>query len=111
MDLDTRERRRSQRFPLTLPLQILRVSQDEAALEGRTRNLSSKGAYFVVRGDIESGAAIEFLVTLQQGLAPAGHVRLRCRGHVLRLEKLAGKNRLGVAATIDRYDFVREMLN
>ena len=96
---------------MTLPLQTVPAGRDEAALEGRTRNLSSKGAYFVVSGGIESGAAIEFLVTLQQGLAPAGHVRLRCRGRVLRLEKLAGKSRLGVAATIDRYEFVREMLN
>ncbi len=96
---------------MALPLHIVRASRDEAALEGRTRNLSSKGAYFVVRGDIESGAAIEFLVTLQQGLSETGHIRLRCRGRVLRLDKLAGKKRLGVAATIERYDFVREMLN
>ena len=96
---------------MALPLQIVRASRDEAALDGRTRNLSSKGAYFVVKGAIAAGSAIEFLVTLQQGLSSAGHVRLRCRGRVLRLEKLAGKNRLGIAATIDRYDFVREILN
>ena len=111
MDAETRERRRSQRYPMTLPLQIVRVSQDQADLEGRTRNLSAKGAYFVVSESLERGTAIEFLVTLQQELATAGRVRLHCRGHVVRLDKLDGKDRLGVAATIDRYEFVRQVVN
>ena len=55
MDADTRERRRSHRYPMTLPLQIVRVSQDQADLEGRTRNLSAKGAYFVVSEGLERG--------------------------------------------------------
>ena len=111
MDAETRERRRSQRYPMTLPLRIVRASPRQTYLEGRTRNLSAKGAYFVVSEGFERGTAIEFLVTLQQGLATAGQVGLHCRGHVMRLDKLDGKNRLGVAATIDRYEFVRKAVN
>ena len=107
MDAETRERRRSQRYPMTLQLRIVRVRRDEADLEGRTRNLSSKGAYFVVSGVLERGAAIEFFVTLQQEVGPVSAIRLHCRGHVLRLDQLDQKNRQGVAATIDRYQFVQ----
>ena len=103
---ETRERRRAQRYPMTLPLGVVRISRDDADLAGRTRNLSSKGAYFVVTGHLEHGMAIEFFVTLQQGLGSTGDIRLRCRGHVLRLEKLDQRDRLGVAATIDHYQFV-----
>ena len=90
---------------------MVRVRRDKVQLRGRTRNLSAKGAYFVVDGPVEPGAAIEFLVTLQEGIGQDQAVKLRCRGHVIRLDgQVASKNQTGVAATIDRYQFVRDGL-
>jgi hypothetical protein len=92
----------------------VRLSQEEVDLEGRTRDLSSAGAYFVVTGPVEPGSPIEFFVTLQDNgteIPQDAKVRLHCRGHVMRLDKLEGSERLGVAATIDRYQFVRDSLN
>ena len=89
----------------------MRAEQDDVELPGRTRNLSSKGAFFVVAGAVEPGAAIEFFVTLQDDADEKQETYLRCRGHVIRLEKMIAKDQLGVAATIDRYEFMRTASN
>jgi hypothetical protein len=40
----------------------------------------------------------------------AGPVRLLCKGKVIRLER-QDESSVGVAATIERYEFVRETMN
>jgi len=109
---ENKDRRRSHRYLLTLGCDVIRIRRDEVQLRGRTRNLSAKGAYFVMDGSVEPGAPIEFLVTLQEGVGKEQGVKLRCRGHVIRLDdQVASRNQVGVAATIDRYQFVRDNLN
>jgi hypothetical protein len=105
------ERRKSQRFDLTLPIHVVRLSEKSVSLVGRTRDVSSGGAYFVVSAPLDMGAPIEFFVTLQGGVSSASKVRLRCLGRITRSEALGEEGHLGVAATIDRYQFVREALN
>jgi hypothetical protein len=105
------ERRKSQRFDLTLPIHIVRLREQDVNLVGRTRDVSSTGAYFVVSADFDEGTPIEFLVTLQGGVSSISRVMLRCLGRVTRAEKLPDDGHLGVAATIDRYQFVRESFN
>ena len=108
---ESAERRKAQRFHLALPIQIVSLSQRRVDVPGKTRDLSANGAYFVVNSDLETGAPIEFFVTLQD-LRPAFRkVKLRCRGHITRLDKLGPADRWGVAATIDRYQFVRDTVN
>ena len=102
------ERRRSQRFGLKLPLDVVRVSNREVSVVGKTRNMSSSGAYFIVRDDqVAAGSPIEFVVTLRRTDPQGEQIRLQCRGRVTRLEKVGTVGRQGVAATIDRYQFLR----
>ena len=106
------ERRRSQRFGLKLPLEVVRVSDREVSVAGTTRNLSSSGAYFVVRDEhVAAGSRIEFVVTLRQTDPQREQIRLQCRGRVTRAEKIGTVGRQGVAATIDRYQFLRGALS
>ena len=98
------ERRRSLRFDLTLPVNVVRTSETAVNFRGWTRNLSTHGAYLVIEGEMGQYSAVEFFVTLD-GLR---NVWLRCQGHVKRAEKLLPSGRLGVAATIQRYEFIRE---
>ena len=107
----TKERRRSHRYLLTLPCHVISSRRDDLELRGRTRDLSSKGAFLIVNGAVEPGASIEFLVTLQEGSHREQEIHIRCRGHVIRLEKVMSVDQRGVAATIDRYEFVRGALN
>jgi PilZ domain len=96
---------------LTLPIHVVRLREKNVSLEGRTRDVSSGGAYFVVDADLNEGMPIEFFVTLQGGVSSLAKVRLRCLGRITRAEKTGEGGHLGVAATIDRYQFVRESLN
>lgn len=105
------ERRKSQRFDLTLPIHVIRLSEKSVSLVGRTRDVSSGGAYFLLNADVDAGTPIEFFVTLQGGLSSVSKVRLRCLGRVTRAERMGEEGHLGIAATIDRYQFVRESLN
>jgi hypothetical protein len=104
-----KEQRRSQRFQLALPLTLLQGSRTEVNKVGETRNLSSTGVYFVVGEAVELGSHLEFVVTLPDEISLTGPVRLLCKGKVTRVEQQ--EDLVGVAATIERYEFVRENLN
>jgi len=106
-----KERRRAHRYLLTLPCRVVRASKEEVEYTGRTHNLSSRGAFFVVDGPVEPGAPIEFFVTLQEDPTEKQEVYLHCRGHVVRLDKTVSNDQLGVGVTIDRYQFERRDLN
>lgn len=100
------DRRNVQRFQLKLPL-IVRWSGDGAkSVATETKDVSSRGVFFFLPSTVEAGAPIEIVLTLPNEITMAGPVRVRCLGKVHRTEKQdAGK--LGVVATIERYEFLR----
>ena len=101
------ERRRSQRFNLQLPLRVVKLRQNAVEIRSETLDMSSVGAYFLAPGkDLRAGSPIEFFVTLER--AGDRLVELRCRGRVIRVEELQGEPGVGVGASIDRYQFVRQ---
>ena len=106
----SKEHRRSQRFQLTLPLILTRSSRGEIHKVGETRNLSSTGVYFIIDEPIELGSSLEFTVTMPEETSMAGLVRLVCKGKVTRVEQQEAAV-VGVASTIERYEFRREALN
>ena len=93
------EQRKAIRFDLRLPLEIIRGAEHKMS---ETRNLSSNGVLFAIDEDIEPGNSIEYVITLPSRDKQRS-VRLRCLGKVVRRA-----NGTGVAATIDRYEFIRE---
>lgn len=104
------ERRGSNRYGLDLPVQVVRISDEDVVARGKTRDMSSTGAYLELSdGIIMEGCTIEFIVTLQRGILANKKIPLRCQGRVTRAVKLGpGGGRLGVATTIDRYQFLRD---
>ncbi len=104
MDKDV-ERRTARRFSMMLPLRV-RFTSDENIKEqqGETRDVSFRGLYFTIEAAINQGAPIEFVLTLPQQITLAGDVHIRCYAHVLRVE--GNNGRRGVAARIDRYEFL-----
>jgi len=99
------ERRAARRFSMMLPLKV-RFSDEKGATEkaGETRDVSFRGLYFMIEAAVETGSAIEFVLTLPQQITLAGDVHIRCYGRVLRVE--AHNGRRGVAARIERYEFL-----
>ena len=106
------EQRRTRRFTLQLPLSVTRTGAGRVAVEGRTKNISSAGVLFTTDAAPDlSGGSIEYIITLNhEGPQP---VNLRCVGKVLRCEPdiaAFAETPLAyiVAATLERYEFVRE---
>jgi hypothetical protein len=106
------EQRRTRRFQLQLPLSITRSGAERVAFPGLTKNISSNGVLFTTEHEPDfGGGSIEYIIALNHDGSPS--VSLRCVGKVVRLERagsLAEENSSGyrVAATLERYEFVRQ---
>ena len=104
------EQRRTRRFKLQLPLSITRSGAERVTLAGFTRNISSSGVLFTSEREPDLGGPIEYIIVLNhEGPQP---VSLRCVGKVLRAERISFREEeppaFHVAATLERYEFVRE---
>ncbi len=99
------ERRASRRFTMSLPVTVRwQGAYGAAERQGRTRDVSFRGLYFLCEAPLEAGNEIEFVLTLPKEITLAGDVHIRCFGHVTRVEKQNGLR--GVAARIERYEFL-----
>jgi len=106
-----RDQRKFRRFELKLPLEVVRTGSSRLSHPGETRNVSSGGVLFIVRSQLEIGQPIEYFITLLNAFG--ADVRLHCRGKVVRLEQpvavpVNGESPIAVAATLERYEFVRQ---
>jgi hypothetical protein len=101
------EKRRAQRFPINLPVQISVVSGKRVARVTQTSNISSGGVTFPSAKEVKIGGKIEYEITLSAGEMP---IRIHCTGKVLRIEPAAEDVEMPfrVTATIDKYKFIRK---
>ena len=105
------EQRRTRRFQLQLPLSITRTGAQRVAFIGFTKNISSTGVLFTTEREPDLGGPIEYIITLNNE-GPQS-VNLRCMGKVLRADRLDSEEddqgtNYQIAATLERYEFVRE---
>jgi hypothetical protein len=102
------EQRRTRRFKLHLPLSITRAGAERVIAAGYTRNISSSGVLFTAEREPDLGGAIEYVITLNHDNSQT--VNLRCVGKVLRTERAQADpgSAYQIAATLERYEFVRE---
>ena len=102
---DSTERRTSRRFAMALPL-TLRLYDPSGPVEklGETRDVSFRGLYFWTEEQLQSGSAIEFVLTLPKEITMTRDVRIHCFGRVIRVEPQ--RQARGVAARIERYEFL-----
>lgn len=107
---DGAERREARRFAMSLPMRILARDGHPRELRGNTRDVSYRGLYFLAESKFEVGNDIDFILTLPQRVSPSGEVDIRCRGQVIRVETTTNGT-AGVAARIDRYEFVPTSAN
>lgn len=106
------EQRRTKRFELRLPVEVVRKSFRPISNLGETRNLSAGGVLFAADVDVCIGDPIEYVITFPSGPINSRGVNLRCIGKVVRLEPppaetIGGPSRHLVAATLERYEFLR----
>lgn len=105
------ERRIHRRFDLALPMRV-RVRAEVVAppiIEAATKDISARGIYFSVPADFDLGGEMECEVTLPPELCHGNSIQVRCRGRIVRVERRDGDDSIGVAATIEDYEFVKSL--
>jgi len=104
------ERRTARRYDLSLPI-IIRVPTEREldTQQGKTRDVSTRGLYFVVEQNLEAGSELDITMTLPAEITHGTEVFVRALGKVVRVESRMedGNARMGVAAVIERYDIIR----
>lgn len=104
------ERRTTRRYDLSLPI-IIRVPKERVVdpQEGKTRDISTRGLYFVIEQDLSAGSELDITLTLPAEITHGTEVFVRALGKVVRVERRMedGAERMGVAAVIERYDIIR----
>jgi len=99
--------RAARRFPIRLPMTVRwTIGEAVGEIPTESENISSRGVYFFLPKQIKDGSALEILMTLPHELTLAGPLRVRCQGRVRRM-KIERINRVGVAAEIEGYAFLR----
>jgi PilZ domain-containing protein len=104
------ERRTTRRYDLTLPV-IVRVPTEHSLVkqEGSTRDISTRGLYFVVDQNVEPGSELDITLKLPAEVTHGSEVCVKALGRVIRVERRVEDHtpRMGVAALIERYDIIR----
>jgi c-di-GMP-binding flagellar brake protein YcgR len=104
------ERRTARRYDLTLPVSIRSAAESLVSRQdGKTRDISTRGLYFVVTQDLQAGSELDITLTLPSEITHGTDVLVRAQAKVVRVERRLedGESRLGVAAVIERYDIMR----
>lgn len=92
---------------MQLPIRVVRNGTRACSASGATRNLSSGGVFFTSDTRVDTGDAIEYTIELQPS-DNTPHIWLRCLGKVVRSQPAgADAAEFEVAATLERYEFVR----
>jgi len=104
------ERRTARRYDLSLPVVIRVAVEDEAASrKGETRDISTRGVYFILDNDLSEGTQVDLTMTLTAEVTGGTAVFIRAIGRAVRVEKRPenGNQHVGVAAVIERYEMIR----
>lgn len=105
------ERRMARRYDLSLPVSVrLPINRDPGTQSGQTRDISTRGVYFMLQRDMSPGTELDFTLTLPAEMTRGTEVFVRAHGRVIRVDKQqddATVEIIGVAAVIERYDIIR----
>jgi len=93
------------RFDMRLPALVKMGDQDECATE--TQNVSARGVFFYLDRSVSSGTKVEVTLTFPPHITLTDAVRVRFSARVIRVENPLPSARVGVAAMIEDYEFLR----
>src|ERR1700723_2821459 len=120
MQTNSQERRMMRRFDMRLPVRV-RFKNDrfkDGQLEGRqfaganefhteTQNVSARGVFFYLDRAVEAGTKLEVTLTFPPHITLTDAVRVRFNARVIRVESALPSLRVGTAAMIEDYEFLR----
>jgi len=92
---------------MSIPVRVRAAAEAAPEVLTVSKDISRGGIYFTMPEQMESGASLEFEVMLPGEIFSGKPLQVRCRGKIVRVERPSLPGLLGVAATIERYQFVR----
>jgi len=102
------ERRAAQRFAMSVPVAVESPDESFPLETALSHDVSAKGIFFLMNSRPREGARIEFTVTLPSEVTLTDPMRVKCKGHVIRVVSDESTSRYGVGATIEGYNsFIR----
>ena len=105
MQTNTPDRRMMRRFDMRLPA-IVRV-EGANEFHTETQNVSARGVFFYLDEPVAAGTKIDVTLTFPPHITLTDSVRVRFSARVIRVEHPLPSLRIGTAAMIEDYEFLR----
>src|SRR4030088_668365 len=105
MQQNSQERRTMRRFAMRLPATVRLEGATEFQTE--TQNVSARGVFFYLDRAVSAGTKIEVTLTFPPHITLTDAVRARFAARVIRVESPLPSLRIGTAAMIEDYEFLR----
>jgi hypothetical protein len=105
MQSGSEERRTMRRFDMRLPA-LVRLTGD-SEFQTETQNVSARGVFFYLDRLVPEGTACEVTLTFPPHITLTDAVRVRFSARVIRSESPLPSLRVGTAAMIEDYEFLR----
>jgi len=93
------------RFDMRLPAVVRLEGADEFHTE--TQNVSARGVFFYLERSVSEGTKLDVTLTFPPHITLTDAVRVRFHARVIRVENPLPSSRIGVAAAIEDYEFLR----
>src|SRR5437763_488487 len=104
MESNSQDRRTMRRFDMRLPA-IVHLEASEFHTE--TQNVSARGVFFYLDREVSTGTKLEVTLTFPPHVTLTDAVRVRFTARVIRVEAPLPSLRIGTAAMIEGYEFLR----
>jgi hypothetical protein len=105
MQPNAQERRMMRRFDMRLPAIVRLEGANEFHTE--TQNVSARGVFFYLDRAVSAGTKLEVTLTFPPHVTLTDSVRVRFTARVIRVEHPLPSLRIGTAAMIEDYEFLR----
>jgi hypothetical protein len=105
MQLGPQERRMMRRFDMRLPA-IVRLAET-IEFHTETQNVSARGVFFYLDRAVSAGTKLDVILTFPPHITLTDAVRVRFTARVIRVEHPLPSLRIGTAAMIENYEFLR----
>jgi hypothetical protein len=105
MDAPSQDRRMMRRFDMRLPATVRLENAIEFQTE--TQNVSARGVFFYLDHAVEAGTKINVTLTFPPHVTLTDPVRVRFKARVIRVEDPLPSSRVGTAAMIEDYEFLK----
>src|SRR5579872_2152232 len=105
MQPNSQDRRAMRRFDMRLPAIV--KFEGESEFQTETQNVSARGVFFYLDHEVMAGTRLEVTLTFPPHVTLTDAVRVRFSARVIRVEDPLPSARIGVAAMIEDYRFLR----